>query len=99
MRALGIVVMEPAGDRFTGMTPYSTEKTYGKQALAMAHLQGGQAGWANIGSLGSCGVMGAWLGYKLSSPLFDNGSFPCSGYPPSGRPNPPKACQQSNDNR
>lgn len=39
----------------TPMTPYSTEKTCGKQALAAGQLQGGQAGWANIGNLGSWG--------------------------------------------
>lgn len=60
----------------TPMTPYSTEKTCGKQALAKGQLHGGQAGWANIGNLGSCGVMGSWLGCKRSSPLFDDGSFP-----------------------
>ena len=66
-------------DDMTPMTPYSTEKTCGKQALAKGQLQGGQAGWANIGSLGSCGVMGSCGvtgGCKRSSPLFDHRFFP-----------------------
>lgn len=61
----------------TPVTPYSTKKTCGKQALATGQLpDGAHAGWANIGNLGSLGSLGSQVGCQRSSPLFDDGSFP-----------------------